>query len=186
MIMTFKDIPVHKLVKAEWNYKVDDPSLLQKLKANISKNGLIENLIVRELGGDRFEVVNGNHRLQALIELGFDSAVCCNLGRIDDADAMRIALETNETRFATNEDALKEVLREVGTKYDPALLEETMPWSQEELGAMIDGIVDLSDLDLGDVAPMPTDDVELPPVEDKKHEMECPRCGHKWAGSPKH
>lgn len=47
----FQEIDIENLVKAEWNYKKDDAILHEKLKANILKNGLIENIIVRELVG---------------------------------------------------------------------------------------------------------------------------------------
>lgn len=38
--LQFVEIPIEKLVKANWNYKNDDVELKEKLKANIKRNGI--------------------------------------------------------------------------------------------------------------------------------------------------
>jgi len=43
------ELPINKLLKADWNYKVDNEALLEKLKNNLKRNGQIENIIVRLL-----------------------------------------------------------------------------------------------------------------------------------------
>lgn len=71
-------IPLDKLIKAEWNYKKEDKEQEKKLKANIEKNGFIENLVVREIENG-YEVVNGNHRLDVLKRLNINQVMCYNL-----------------------------------------------------------------------------------------------------------
>lgn len=98
----YQNIPIEKIVKATWNYKYDNSELKEKLKVNIAKNGQIENIIVRTIGDDLFEIVNGNHRYDAFIELGIKEVVCFNVGKISLAQAQQIAIETNETRFESD------------------------------------------------------------------------------------
>jgi ParB-like chromosome segregation protein Spo0J len=63
---SFVDIPLDLLVPADWNYKTDDEYRQEKLKNNIKRNGQVENIIVRLLSTGFYEIVNGNHRYQAL------------------------------------------------------------------------------------------------------------------------
>lgn len=126
-------IPLEKLFKAAWNYKTTNDDKQEKLKANIKRNGQVENLIVRDLGNGVFEVVNGNHRLDAMRDLGFEEAVCFNLGSVTEAQAMRVAVETNETRFATNNVRMAELLKELLVDFDADELSETMPFSKDRI-----------------------------------------------------
>lgn len=137
MISSVIEVDVDNLTLAVWNYKTDDAKLLKKLENNIKKHGQVENLIVRELPGDDgetiYEVVNGNHRLKALINLGYDKAVCYNLGVVSDSTAKRIAVETNETKFGTDSIKLAEVMRDIRSEYEIEDVMETMPFSRGEM-----------------------------------------------------
>ena len=74
------EIDINELVKADWNYKTDDEFKLKKLQENIKRNGQIENIIIRELDTGFFEIVNGNHRYEALLSLKQEKVMCYNLG----------------------------------------------------------------------------------------------------------
>lgn len=127
------EIELSKLVKADWNYKEDNDDLKEKLKVNITKNGQVENLIVRELGKGKYEIVNGNHRYDAMVELELKTAVAYNLGVIKLEDAKRIAIETNETRFLTNEVKLAAVLKELTGEFTIDDMVSSMPYDEEKL-----------------------------------------------------
>lgn len=110
MKTTYTSLPLTKLVPADWNYKNFQANKLEKLKANIKRNGQLETLIVRELEDGNYEVVNGNHRLEVFKLLNFQDVKVCNLGKISLKKAQRIALETNETKFSSDETKLKNLL----------------------------------------------------------------------------
>lgn len=132
----WNDIPITALVKADWNYKTNDDDKLAKLRENIKRNGQIENIIVRELDTGFYEIVNGNHRYDALIELGIEQCHVYNLGKISLTQAQRIAIETNETRFESDGVKLAEIVRDIMVDFDPADLVETMPYTPEEIENM--------------------------------------------------
>lgn len=127
------DISTDQLVKADWNYKTEDAAKSEKLKANIKRNGQIENIIIRELPTGFYEVVNGNHRYDVLKDLGIETIHAFNLGTIDDKKAQRIAIETNETKFATDTLQLAELLHELSKEFSTDDLLETLPYTQEQL-----------------------------------------------------
>jgi ParB-like chromosome segregation protein Spo0J len=132
----FQDIDIDKLVGADWNYKKEDAGKQSKLIANIKRNGQVENIIVRELDSGFFEVVNGNHRLAAFGDCGTTSIHVFNCGKISDAKARRIAIETNETRFETDSIKLAELIKEISADFKLEELELTMPFSSEEMTNM--------------------------------------------------
>ena len=130
----YKKIKLNKLKKAPWNYKVEDTELLEKLKKNIQKNGFIQNLIVRELDNNKYEVVNGNHRLQALLDLQYTEAVCFNLGKISEILAKKIAIETNETRFEADSYKLADLIKNIKLEIDSEDL--SLPFTEVELSSL--------------------------------------------------
>jgi len=111
-----------------------------KLTENIRRNGQVENIIIRQLG-DKFEVVNGNHRLDSFRELKIKEVMCYNFGEITQEQAMRIAIETNETRFKSNTIKLAETIKQLTEQFNMDDLSTTMPYSVteiEEMSALLD------------------------------------------------
>lgn len=139
----FCEIEIDKILKAGWNYKSDNDSLKEKLKANIKLNGQVENIVVRQLEEDVFECCNGNHRLDVLLELKYKKVYCFNLGAINKKQAMRVAIETNETKFSTDNVRLAGVFQEIFSEMDITDLVNTMPFSVDEMK----GFKDLLDFD---------------------------------------
>lgn len=119
-------LKVKDLVPAKWNYKENDQKTLEALKANIAKNGQLESIIVRELPNNKYEVVNGNHRLEVFKSLEIKEVDAYSLGDIPLKEAQRIALETNETRFKSNEDDLFRLLDSLAEEFSLEDLQETL------------------------------------------------------------
>lgn len=148
-LKNYCEIPIEKLVKADWNYKVDDDKKLETLINNLKRNGQIENIVVRELPTGFYEVVNGNHRYDALIILKATQVVAYNCGAIPLSAAKRIAIETNETRFDHDRTKLAELVEELKSEFDMEDLVQTMPDSVMEFD--IEGLGTLDDAVPGDI-----------------------------------
>ncbi len=129
----YKEIKVDRLIYADWNYKKDDDELMQKLIGNLSRNGLIENIIVRDIGEGLFEVVNGNHRVKALRQMGVAIVMVYDLGVVSLLEAKRIAIETNETRFESDNEILSELMVNLMDEYSLDDMRITMPYTDDEL-----------------------------------------------------
>lgn len=123
---------IARMVKAPWNYKLDDDAKYTKLLANIKRNGQMENIIIRQLGGGTYEVVNGNHRYDAFHEAGVRTPMCFNVGKVSLAAAERIAVETNETKFDNDPIKLSEVLTTITKEFSRKELLVTMPFEPDE------------------------------------------------------
>lgn len=132
-ITNFIEIDINKCVKADWNYKQNEQEKQGKLTNQIKKNGQLENCIVREIENGQYEVVNGNHRVDSFMELGLETILVYNLGSISLQTAKRIAIETNETRFNTDQIKLSEIIKNLTEDYDFPDLVDTLPYSETEL-----------------------------------------------------
>ena len=151
-LKNFESVPIGELVKADWNYKQEDEDIKNALKANIKRNGQVENIVIRELDTGFKEIVNGNHRYDALVELGVKDVVCFNVGKITTAAAMRLAVELNETRFPTDRVEIARVFKEMSEEFELTDLSETLPFSLEEIESTIE-MLDYDFDNIGDVEP---------------------------------
>lgn len=129
-------LPLTVLNTAHWNYKSNNKAMMASLTANMKQRGQIQLIIVRELGKEKYEIVNGNHRYEALLALGATEAVCLNLGAISLGQAKRIAFETNETEFAADTIKLADIVKELATIFTKEDLEATLPFSKKEIDEM--------------------------------------------------
>lgn len=180
-------MPIEKLVKADWNYKDDDPDKAAKLAANIKRNGQVENLMIRELPTGFYEVLNGNHRLDVFTELEMDTAICFNFGKISLAHAQRLAIELNETRFPSNNLRLGQLIKEMGVgagaEFSLEEMAETMPFTGDELRSLVD-LVDFDwsrydkDKEPDPPPPGPGDEMEGASSMKIRVVVECPKCHH--------
>jgi ParB-like chromosome segregation protein Spo0J len=169
----YKVVPLEELHKVEWNYKEDDIVLAEKLKQNIRTNGQIENLIIGKVdGSDKYSVLNGNHRIDAMKDLGSKVAVCCDLGEVTLAQAQRIAIETNETKFPIDTMKLSQLIQDIATTYSIEDLEQSLPYSHEELQFFID-----ADLGADPIDTDSSDDIDSIDSSDAV-EKKCPACGY--------
>lgn len=138
-IEKFQLLDIKLLKKAAWNYKKEDPELTKKLVENMRKNGQVENILVREIPEDEcFEIVNGNHRFDALLELGASKAVVYDLGPISLLEAQRLAVETNETKFETDQVKLSALIEEMMAGFKMDDLVSTMPYTEQQLKGFAD------------------------------------------------
>lgn len=129
----YKLIPLNKLVSAKWNYKKDEPQKLEKLINNLKRNGQVENLIVRLLDTGFYEVVNGNHRLEAFKKLHLEKAICYDLGKVSTQEAKRLAIETNETKFEVDQIKLAENIVDIAGEFTLEDFSQTSPYSVTDL-----------------------------------------------------
>jgi len=129
----YQRINISSIIKANWNYKEDNEELKESLKENMRLHGQIENIIIRQITPMVFECINGNHRLDVANELGWNTVFCYNIGVITKAQAIRIAIETNETRFISDNLKLAKAIREVSSEISMSDLETTLPFSKTEL-----------------------------------------------------
>ena len=128
------EINVEDLVKADWNYKTDGTDeQIEKLMESIKVDKSVGVLAVREKD-KMFEVIDGNHRLEAVIRLGWKKVPCENFGDISKGKAITIARRRNHKWFEDDILAYAEIFKsDVLEEYSIDELEKFMPDTKEEM-----------------------------------------------------
>jgi ParB family transcriptional regulator, chromosome partitioning protein len=93
-MMEIISIPLDQLLEAPWNSNQMDEATLSRLRKSIQEYGLVQNLVVRPVNIDKYEVLSGNQRLRVLKEKGL-SPVPCVVVDLDDARSRLLAQALN-------------------------------------------------------------------------------------------
>ena len=133
--MNIVDIPISQLVEAWWNSNRMDPAMLARLKTSITRFDLVDNLVVRKLEQDAYEVLSGNQRLQVLRKLAY-SHVPCVVVDLDDAEARLLAQGLNRIEGEDDLGLKAELLKEVLKTLSQSEVLSILPESAESLKAL--------------------------------------------------
>lgn len=120
------------LLPNPWNPNAVDPINQQKLENSIKRDGIKRPIVVRQLDNGEYQIIGGQHRTQAALELGLAGVPIINRGKISDAEAKKETLLDNYRYGSDNLDRLSELLSDPDIG-DALTLLETMPIDEEEL-----------------------------------------------------
>jgi hypothetical protein len=155
----FMYVDLRNTVAADWNYKEDGEELMKKLTLNLLTEGNIVNCILRTNEFSELEVIDGNHRRQAILKvldcvenydlypegsierfyatkynesgLDFTKIMCYYAGAITIQEAEAISLKVNETRFKSNDEKLKNIVEGLTNFYGDSIFEQ-IPFEKED------------------------------------------------------
>jgi len=154
-------ISIDKVKPNDWNYNIQNSFMFEKEKQSISEDGFVVPIVVREKDGF-YEIIDGEHRWKACIELGMKEISINNLGTLSDKEAKRLSIRLNETKGYADNDVLKDLLVELEKEYEVDIREE-LPFSDNELDEIINTKEDNFAFD------------------SKENTIICPKCGHKFS-----
>lgn len=128
-------VKLDQLVKAKWNYKTEgSPEIIKKLIQSATYQKSIGIPAVREIGKDKYEVIDGNHRLDALLMMGVKEIQVENFGKISKAEAVLIAKQRNTVWFEDDTIKFAELFRdEILKEFNIDKLEKMLPMNKDEL-----------------------------------------------------
>ena len=146
-----------------WNPNVVDPINQDKLEASLKKDGLQKAILIRTLQDGSKEILDGQHRVRAAIEIGWDLIACVDVGQISDGEAKKQTLIGN-SRYGDDDPLLMSNLlsdSDIGSASD---LLETLPFDESTLTSYFEhSTVDLDDLDqLDEIDESDALDLEMP------------------------
>jgi ParB-like chromosome segregation protein Spo0J len=124
-----------QLVPNTWNPNRQDPETFAKEKVSLQRFGFVVPIITRSATpGSKFEIVDGEHRWKAAIELGMEWVPIYDLGNISEHEAMQLTIVLNELRGKPEEKKLGDVLKRLLNTETIDTLTEVLPYSKEDVG----------------------------------------------------
>jgi ParB family chromosome partitioning protein len=105
-----------------------DQQMTDRLRESIRRYGLVQNLVVRPIGEDAYEVLSGNQRLKIIKDMGFTHASCVVI-ELDDSKARLLAQALNRVRgeddLGLRAEVVNEILKNIPQSEVLAILPET-------------------------------------------------------------
>lgn len=119
-----KIVDINEVCFNPWNPKIKRSKEYEKVKKSVELNGLGMPIVVREIEDDnyKYQVLDGEQRLTAALDLGYDKVWIVNLGQVSDEEA----------------------------KSKTLWYEMAVPFDQEQLGKLLVDLVDKVELPYSD------------------------------------
>ena len=126
------EISLDQLRAHPGNPNMMSPELKAKLAEHIRRTGRYPPLVVRPLGRDRFQVLDGHQRVDVLRHLGIRTATCL-VWDVTDHDALVLVATLNRLRGEDNPGRRAALVRELAAEQTLAELARLLPEDQAEL-----------------------------------------------------
>lgn len=115
MKLEIKDVPVDMILPNPWNPNFVPVRAEEAIRESIGVYGMVDPITCR-LHPDQegfLQILDGEHRLEAVKELGHQTIPVVILKLENEAHAKRFTIIANETRGHAQKDALAQLLREI-------------------------------------------------------------------------
>ena len=142
--MEIENIPIVNLKPAEYNPRVHDDKLIEKLVKSITTFGMVEPVVINQDN----TVIGGHQRLKALGIAGIETAPCVRVD-LDKNEEMALNLSLNKLSGEWSIPELKEILTELSS----IGMEEFTGFDPDEIAELVD--VKIFDEEKDDVVPEP-------------------------------
>jgi hypothetical protein len=136
-----------RLMPNPWNSNRVGPEMEERLRASIAEFGLYKPIVVRELIGDTFEILGGEHRWRVACDMGLQTVPVVSVGVITDKKAKLLGLADNGQYGEDDSLMLAAILRDIGQEDVSTYL----PYTDEDMAGMFAAAdVDLDSLGFDD------------------------------------
>lgn len=135
-----KIVDINEVCFNPWNPKIKRSKEYEKVKKSVELNGLGMPIVVREIEDDnyKYQVLDGEQRLTAALDLGYDKIWIVNLGQVSDEEAKSKTL-WYEMAVPFDQEQLGKLLVELVDKVE-------LPYSNNEI-EVISGVSLISEDD---------------------------------------
>lgn len=157
-VKNYKIVPMSQVSPNRWNYNEQTKEMFEKTKLSIHHQGFVEAIIVRRIGQDQYEIVDGEHRWLACKALEFENIFVNDLGEVSDEDLKLEMITSNETHGESNDLRLSQNMVSIAELGYGEFLKETFPRGDDEFSRLMK----LQNFSWEDLKP---DEREVVPVE---------------------
>lgn len=129
-------LSVHVLMTNTWNPNRMTDEMLRKEIESIKEFGFVDPITVRKFGEMVYQIIDGEHRWKAALQVGLTEIPCVVLDVPDDV-AEQLTIVLNDLRGKPDEEKLAALVRDLSTRRSMLDLERVLPYKRERLAEMI-------------------------------------------------
>lgn len=163
---SYRVVKVETLHEREDNPNRQSKFIFSKLIDSIRANGFSDPVIVRTVK-DGYEILGGAHRVRAAVKLHMTEVPIIDLGKVGDLRARQLLITLNETRGASDQDALAALVQGLRTDGGDEAV-QLLPFNDAQLADLLD--------DLGDDN-LPDEQAEPPPEDERAEKIRATDVG---------
>ncbi len=130
--LAITELRVDLLDPNPWNPNRMTQEIRTKLRLNLKRDGFVAPLLVRKLG-DRYQIVNGEHRWQIAKGLGYATVPCVVLEDLDDRRARILTVNLNELGGDPVPSLLAKLLHELEEETPLDELAAVLPYDEAQI-----------------------------------------------------
>ncbi len=130
--LAITELRVDLLDANPWNPNRMTEVIRAKLRLNLKRDGFVAPLLVRKLG-ERYQIVNGEHRWQIAKELGYATVPCVVLEDLDDRRARILTVNLNELGGDPVPSLLAKLLHDLEEESPLSELAAVLPYDEAEI-----------------------------------------------------
>ena len=131
--LTITELLIDRLEPNPWNPNRMTPEIRRKLKLDLERHGFVAPIVVRHLGGERYQIINGEHRWQIAKELNYTSIPCVILDKLDDRRARILTVNLNELGGDPVPALLAKLLHELEEQTPLSELAVMLPYDEAQI-----------------------------------------------------
>lgn len=129
-------VPISQIVPNGWNPNEQSEYVFSKEVLSIQTYGFLDPVTVREIEGG-YEIVDGEHRYKAALQLGYTELPVNNLGQVTAQEATALTILMNEIKGKAETGKMSDVLKSLEASIGRERLVEIMPMSANEIENLI-------------------------------------------------
>ncbi len=130
--LAITELQVDRLEANDWNANRMTQEIRAKLRLNLKRDGFVAPLLVRKIG-NRYQIVNGEHRWQIAQELGYATVPCVVLEDLDERRARILTVNLNELGGDPVPSLLAKLLHELEEESPLSELAAVLPYDEAEI-----------------------------------------------------
>lgn len=132
--LTFTEIPLDRLVPyRNHKFKLYEGERLADMVSSISKSGIMNPIIVRDLEGGKFEILSGHNRVYAAGQAGLAKVPAYIKYNLSDEEALLIVVDTNLLQRGFTDLRISEQAYAVAVRYEKLFDERKLKSITDEL-----------------------------------------------------
>jgi len=176
---TFLKVAITNVHANDWNPKEaiednsDNKRRYEEIKKGIVEMSLYAPIIVRELGLDDYQIIDGFHRWKACTELGYTEIIIWNLGQMSKEEAQAITLKSIYQNIPASEPLTAQVVAAINITAPEKL--KLLPFSDVQIKEYLD----LAHFNFDEFTDQNPGKGKETGAEEGKM-VECPQCHHKF------